>query len=100
MASLQSQAAGFPVSVVHPVIAPGDSPPRPPRQARGTMRFALLLVIAAAAVGVIATPRPTRAAIGGEEDAAAQSVLGGYLAGRLARSLNETDAAAAYFNRA
>src|SRR5262245_5936913 len=53
-------------------------------------------------LGLVAGLAPAVAGVGGPSEKAdeTQSLLGSYLAGRVARGLNDTQAAAAYYGRA
>jgi len=69
-------------------------------------RLGSLIPVAAAAVLLAGGVQPSRAGIGSEQPQAANeendphSLLGSYLAGRIARTQNDTDAAARYYREA
>ena len=62
----------------------------------------LLRIASIAALGLMASPGTTRAGVGDavEESATPRSLLGSYLAGRVARGMNDTPAAATYYGQA
>jgi tetratricopeptide (TPR) repeat protein len=61
----------------------------------------LLKTVSAAALGLLAIVAPAKAGVGdAAESAQPRSLLGSYLAGRVARGLNDTPAAATYYGEA
>jgi tetratricopeptide (TPR) repeat protein len=64
------------------------------------MRARFLLLIKATAIAAFAVLPPAAAAVGSDTSEVTPSALGSYLAGRLARSVNETESAATFFGRA
>jgi tetratricopeptide (TPR) repeat protein len=68
-----------------------------------TRRLVLAGFVAVAALSVLPSPRSAVAAVGDgteKKSAQAQSLLGSYLAGRVARGQNDTDVAAVYYRQA
>lgn len=62
--------------------------------------FVLVGIASAAALGVMANLTPATAGVGDAERPQARSLLGSYLAGRMARGLNDTASAAGYYSEA
>ncbi|MBX9589044.1 MAG: tetratricopeptide repeat protein [Hyphomonadaceae bacterium] len=62
--------------------------------------FAFLRIAPICALSVLASVGPASAAIGDEQRTETRSLLGSYLAGRLARTQNDTPAAASYYGKA